>query len=233
MVLKKDKPHCFEEIHVVLDVGFLKYFMKIKGVVMGSLKTKVALAALLGSLVGNVAAAEIAFDLHAQHFSKSIEGLHEGARYELPEAFVTTNLKYEDGSYVTKDESGILNVEVKTPISNWSVSVDTSYVLGDHISKTRTIKVTSENGESVLISFKYKAVTFNGSIVYTPTERERMTVSITQNADDIGLVINGIIAGTVTRSTFGKLKYVDVQAIYENDIGSYYDRVNGLTIGSK
>ncbi|WP_022952037.1 hypothetical protein [Leucothrix mucor] len=202
---------------------------------MGSLKARVAIFGILSVLGSNVFAAEIAFDLHAQHFSKAIAGQYEGARYELPKAFVTTNLKYEDGAYVTKNESGVLNVEVKTPIPDWSVSVDAFYVMGNSQYKTRTIKVTSENGESVLVSFKNLAVTFNGVKVHTPSERQRMTVAITQNSNEIGLVINGVIAGTATRATFGKLKYVDVQAIYEDDnsTGSDYDRVNSLIIGSK
>ena len=177
--------------------------------------------------------AEIAFDLHAQHFSKAIEGKYEGARYELPKAFVSTNLKYVDGEYLTQDRGGYINVEVKEPKSNWSVSVDAYYIMGSERKKTRTIKLTSENGESILVSFKNDAITFNGENVYTPGEYKRMTISLTQNANDISLTINGVKAGTATRATFGKLKYVDVQAIYEYDSGHNYDYINGITIGSK
>jgi hypothetical protein len=204
---------------------------------MKLLKVKVvALVLLTTSLVSNAfAEAEVAFDLHAQHFSKAIEGEFEGARYELPKAFVTTNLNYVDGSYWTESAGGILNVEVKEPIADWSVSVDAFYVLGTDYKKTRTIKVTSENGESVLVSFRYAVVTFNGETVYIPGERGRLTVAITQSGDNIELAINGTIAGTASRASFGKLKYVDVQAIYESDSssGSDYDHINGLTIGSK
>ena len=177
--------------------------------------------------------AEIAFDLHAQHFSKAIEGKYEGARYELPKAFVSTNLKYVDGEYLTQDRGGYINVEVKEPKSNWSVSVDAYYIMGNERKKTRTIKLTSENGESILVSFKNDAITFNGENVYTPGEYKRMTIALTQNANDINLTINGVKAGTATRATFKKLKYVDVQAIYEYDSGNNYDYINGITIGSK
>lgn len=202
---------------------------------MKLLKNKVTLFALLGALGSNVAVAGIAFDLQAQHFSKAIEGEYQGARYELPEAFVTTNLKYVDGTYLTQSNTGNLNVEVKTPVSEWSVSVDAYYILGTDYKKTRTIKMTSENGESILISFRNDAITFNGEKVYTPGERKRMTVAVTQNTSQISLVINGVAAGTATRETFGKLKYVDVQAIHESDnsVGTDYDYINGLTIGSK
>lgn len=202
---------------------------------MGLLKFKLISLVLLTLLAGRAsAAADIVFDLHAQHFSKAIEGQYEGARYELPKAFFTTNLKYVDGAYLTKSNAGNINVEVKEPIANWSMSADTFYIMGSNYKKTRTIKMTSENGESVLVSFRFDAVTFNGENVYSPGEFKRMTIAVTQNTNDIELIINGVKVGTATRETFGKLKYVDVQAISEEDSGStHYDYINGLTIGSK
>jgi len=197
---------------------------------MKNLTKKLLLAGLLSTSLLN---AEIAFDLHAQHFSKAIEGKYEGARYELPKAFVSTNLKYVDGTYLTQDNAGYINIELKTPKLNWSTSIDAYYIMGNSYKKTRTIKWTSENGENILLSFRYDAITFNGKNVYTPGEYKRMTISLTQNGDNIELTINGVKAGTATRTTFGKLKYLDVQAIYEYDSGDNYDYINAITIGSK
>ena len=177
--------------------------------------------------------AEIAFDLHAQHFSKAIEGKYEGARYELSNSYVSTNLKYIDGTYLTKSNAGYINVEVKEPIADWSTSIDAYYIMGNSYKKTRTIKWTSENGESILVSFKNDAITFNGENVYVPGGYQRMTITLTQNDNNIELILNGVKAGTATRATFGKLKYVEVQAISESDGGTRYDYINGLTIGSK
>ena len=197
---------------------------------MKTLTKKLLLAGLLSTTLLN---AEIAFDLQAQHFSKAIDGKYEGARYELPKAFVSTNLKYLDGVYLTKNIGGYINVEVKTPKANWSTSIDAYYIMGSDYKKTRTMKWTSDNGENILVSFKNDAITFNGEKVYTPGEYKRMTVSLTQNGKNIDLVINGTKVETVTRATFGKLKYLDVQAIYEYDNGHNYDHINNITIGSK
>jgi len=177
--------------------------------------------------------ADIQFDLHAQHFSKAIEGKYAGARYELTDSYVSTNLAYIDGKYLTQDNAGYINVELKTAIANWSTSIDTFYIMGSSYKKTRTIKWISENGESILVSFKYGSVTFDGKSVYSPDEYQRMTISLTQNIDSVELVINGIKVGTAKRASFGNLKYLEVQAIYEYDGGKNYDYINSITIGSK
>ena len=192
---------------------------------------KLLLAGLLSTTLLN---AEIAFDLHAQHFSKAIAGEYEGARYELPKAFVSTNLKYVDGKYLTKSNAGYINVEVKTPRSNWSTSIDAYYIMGNYYNKTRSMKWTSENGESILLSFRNDEITFEGKKVYVPGEYKRMTIALTQDGNNINLTINGVKVETVSRATFGKLKYLDVQAIVEYDNNANrYDYINGITIGSK
>jgi len=190
--------------------------------------TKMTLGILLTSIS---LFADIQFDLHAQHFSKAIEGKYAGARYE--DSYVSTNLAYIDGKYLTQDNAGYINVELKTAIANWSTSIDTFYIMGNSYKKTRTIKWISENGESILVSFKYGSVTFDGKSVYSPDEYQRMTISLTQNIDSVELVINGIKVGTAKRASFGNLKYLEVQAIYEYDGGKNYDYINSITIGSK
>jgi len=193
--------------------------------------TKITLGILLTSIS---LFADIQFDLHAQHFSKAIEGKYAGARYELADSYVSTNLAYIDGKYLTQDNAGYINVELKTAIANWSTSIDTFYIMGSSYKKTRTIKWISENGESILVSFKYGSVTFDGKSVYSPDEYQRMTISLTQNIDSVELVINGIKVGTAKRASFGNLKYLEVQAIYEYDGGgNHYDYINSITIGSK
>ena len=201
----------------------------------GDRKMKKIIKMTLGMLVFSVSLfADIQFDLHAQHFSKAIEGKYAGARYELTDSYVSTNLAYVDGKYLTQNNAGYVNVELKTAIANWSTSVDAYYIMGNSEKKTRTIKWTSENGESILVSFKYGSVIFDGKSVYTPDEYQRMTISLTQNTDSIELIINGVKAGTATRASFGNLKYVEVQAISEYNNGAIrYDYINSLTIGSK
>lgn len=185
---------------------------------------------ILLSASGSKAFAEIAFDLHEQHFSKSIAGEYEGARYELPKSFVSTNLKYDNGYYITENSSGYFNVEVKNPSDNWSVSIDTFYRFSINYKRTRTIKITSENGESVMVSFKYNDTKFNDEKVYGETTSTRVTTSLRKNGNDIELIINGEKAGSVARPSFSKLKYIELQLIQE---GSSFDRLNSLNIGSK
>jgi len=188
---------------------------------------KIVLAGLLSTALLN---AEIAFDLQAQHFSKAIDGKYEGARYELPKTFISTNLRYQDGYYITKNSSGYLNVEIKEPRLNWSISCDTFYRFNINHKRTRTIKLISENGESIMVSFKYNDTRFNSKKVYGETTATRVTTAFKQDGDKIELVINGVSVETVSKANFKKLKYVEIQVIQEGD---YFDRLNNLTIGSK
>jgi len=174
--------------------------------------------------------AEIHFDLNSQHFSKAIEGNFEGARYELPSAYVSTNLKYANGYYITQNSSGYMNVELKTAVSDWSVSIDTYYQTSSAYQSFRSIKLTADNGESIVISTQRNAIIFNGESVYNPDENGiRMTFSITKTGDSVDLSINGAKVPTIQRANFLKLKHVEVQAIQEN---SANDRVNSVIIGS-
>jgi len=191
---------------------------------------------VLGMLISsNLLFGEIVFNLHAQHFSKAIEGKYEGARYELDKCYVSTNLAYTGGVYKAGNSLGYFNVGIKEPIENWSTSIDVFYIMGNSYKRTRTIKWSSENGESILVSLKNDAITFDSKNVYTPGEYQRLTITLTQNSDNVELIINGTKVGTATKETFGKLKYIDVQAIYEYDgsSDSNHDYVNGITIGSK
>jgi len=192
---------------------------------MKNLTKKLLLAGLLSTSLLN---AEIAFDLHAQHFSKAIEGKYEGARYELPKAFVSTNLKYIDGYYTTQNDNGYFNVEVKEPKVDWSVTIDANYYLSD--GTTRTIKLVSDNGESIVVSLSYQDIHFNSTNVLTSLyNSERIATELVRNGDNIELHINGAKVGTAVRANFDKLKYVEVALISTN----IDEDLHSLTIGSK
>ena len=100
---------------------------------------KLALGALFYS---SVLMGETVFDLTAQHFSNSLDGQGEGARYDLPKTYVSTALKYEAGHYgrTTSFTSQKMDVEIKTPLTNWSVSFDMSYHLSSDTHPIRFIK---------------------------------------------------------------------------------------------
>ncbi len=181
------------------------------------------------SLLSSSLFAEIVFNLEEQHFSKAIEGTYESARYELTDAYVSTNLKYIEGVYLSDDSTGKFNVELKEPIESWSVSFDVWFYLS---SKRRFIKLVDENGESAVVSFKSKDINFdNKSVVSDLYSGERLTVGLLKNGDDIELSINGSKVGTATKASFSKLKYIETGLIvFSNNL---YDTLNSLTIGSK
>jgi len=196
---------------------------------MKSIRLKLLVAGLL--LSSTVLNAEILFDLQAQHFSKALEGNFEGARYDLPQSFVSTNLKYEDGKYTTKDNGGYFKVEIKEPKSDWSVSLDVWYYMY-YASRGRSIKLISNNGQSIDVFFSYKNITFDGKkVVSNLYDYERISVGFIQDGDNIELYINGAKVGTAVRSAFGELKFVEAQLV--NNTGSTMDDLIGLTIGSK
>ena len=197
---------------------------------MKNLTKKLLLAGLLSTSLLN---AEVSFDLHAQHFSKAIEGKFEGARYELPKTFVSTNLKYVDGRYTVDSDDGYFNVEVKTPKDDWSVTLDVTMYLNND---KRALKLVADNGESLVVSFFYKNIQFDSKTVLdTLYFSERITVEILKNGDNIELSINGAKVGTAIRPNFSKLKYVEIQLNQDttSSSGVSNDDLHSLTIGSK
>jgi len=180
------------------------------------------------------AEASIAFDLHAQHFSKAIAGEYEGARYELPTAFVSTNLAYASGRYTTESDDGYFNVQIKEPKADWSVSLDfTMYLNKD----TRALKLIADNGESIVVSFSSENISFNSKkVVDSLYYSERITVELLRKGDDVELWINGAKVETATRPTLTKLKYVEIQLNSDNNAYNssvVNDDLHSLTIGSK
>lgn len=195
---------------------------------------KLALNLLLPLIMTASLQADIKFDLHAQHFSTALAGNYEGARYELPTAFASTNLSYVDGRYTTADDNGYFNVALKTPALNWGVTLDVSCYL---YKEERSVKVTSDSGDSVMVTFDKDDIRFNGQTVLTDLDfAERITVGFVKNGNDIEVSINGNLVGATTRPNFGKLKYAEVQLITENDYSSstlHHDDLHSLTVGSR
>lgn len=172
----------------------------------------------------------IVFDLHEQHFSKAIEGGMQGARYDVGLAYVSTNTNYTQGYYTTTNDNGYFNVALKTPIENWSVSYDATYMFAPSFLETRSIKLTADNGNSVVVSFKYGDITFNNVTVGTPNDDGRFTVILEKDGVNLDLYINASKVGSMDASSFSKLKFVDIQLINEQTLN---DDLHNLVIGSK
>lgn len=186
--------------------------------------------------VPSFVSAETHFDLNAQLFSetKTVDKMI-GARYELPKSFVTTNLNYV-GYYKTLNDYGHFNVELKQPIVSWGVSLDAFYGYDGYASDLRSIRLTAENGASIIISIQYSNVMVNGVKVYAPTlERQRMSFAINKSADSLSINIDGRLADTISLASFDKLKFVELQLIQEHYSSSSYtsDQLHGLTISGE
>ncbi len=195
---------------------------------------KILTSALLVTALTNLLTAETIFDLHAQHFSNSLDGDGVGARYDLPEVYVSTALKYTSGLYAktTSSASQTMAVEIKTPPANWSVSFDMSYYL---YSYTHPIRLTSDTGKTITVSFKKGAIYLNGVSIYTSSSidaREAMTGTITKSGNTVTCQIAGFVTKTITVSNFSKLKFVSVSLLMEHYYEDKYDYLNGLNIGS-
>lgn len=207
---------------------------------MRFLKT-IIVAGLIGLPVMASAEPKTHFNLHSQLYSET-KNTDEmtGARYNLPDSFVNTNLIYEDGVYTTLNDRGFFKAELKDPARDWSVSIDAFYGVSSYLFKNRSIKISAENGESIIISIKRGNVTFNGENVYDAPTGARLTFGVKNSDSKVELTVNGSKVATVEYPDFNKLKFVEVQLISEEmaylgswDNGIYYDVLHDLTIGER
>jgi len=198
---------------------------------------KLLKSALLLTALSCALTAETIFNLGAQHFSNSLDGEGEAARYNLPKCYVTTGLKYSNGRYVKAYSLGVegMDVEIKTPSSNWSVSFDMSYYIGD---EDHTVRLTSDTGKTLIVVFRMHEIYFNGEKIYGSDRferRELVSFNVTKSGDEVTFT-TGFVTKTITFSNFSKLKFVHVSLNHElydsYHPENYYDYLIGLNIGS-
>ena len=192
---------------------------------------KLLQSALLLTALSSALTAGTIFDLTAQHFSNSLDGDGVGARYDLPNVYVSTALQYTSGLYaLTSSDTQTMAVEIKTPPSNWSVSFDMSYFLSNDV---HPIRLTSDTGKTITVSFFYNGIALNGVNIYTNYDYLEGTTAIsgtiTKNGNTVICQIAGFVTKTITVSNFSKLKFVNVSLLRD---GAGYDKLNGLNISS-
>ena len=195
------------------------------------LKSTLLLTALSSALTAGTI-----FDLSAQHFSNSLDGEGVGARYDLPNVYVSTALKYTAGLYTptTNRATQTMAVEIKTPPSNWSVSFDMSYYL---YTKVHPIRLTSDTGKTITVSFAKRKISLNAESISEPTNfyyRKEITGTITKSGNTVTCQIAGYVTKTITVSNFSKLKFINVSLLLDhNEYNNYQpDYLNGLNISS-
>jgi len=166
---------------------------------------KLLKTALLLTAFTNLLNAEILFDLHAQHFSNVKDGDLEFGRYNLPKVYVSTAAKNYYGAYYTKD----FTVEMKNPPATWSVTFDLRANLSGN---TRTLSFVSDTGKTILVTFKYNKIIFDGyeqSVSHMGADAS-MSGTLTKEGNQVILYVNGYYKRIATVSNFSKLKLVKI-----------------------
>lgn len=201
---------------------------------------------ILSSLI-LVANADIVFDLNAQQLQNTI-GLDANgqnadvkmtpSRYNLPKTYVSTGLFYKNGTYTLKDNlwQGIFYVEIKNPISTWSVDFGVLYYF---YLNTHTVKFISDTGKTITLGMHNRKIYFN-----SPNDSQYIAGdsfsdwtdvigSVTMDGSNVSFVVNGYTK-TISVPNFSKLKYVSISIINDNLDSRYseYSILKSLTIGS-
>lgn len=194
-----------------------------------------------------VANAEIVFDLGVQQLQNTI-GLDANgqnadvkmipSRYNLPKTYVSTGLIYKNGTYTLKDSrwQDQFYVEIKNPISTWSVNFGVMYDLDE---STHTIKFISDTGKTITLGMHYQKIYFN-----SPNDSQfigdssfsgwtDVIGSVTMDGSNVSFEVNGMNR-TISVPNFSKLKYVSISILNDNLGSSYtsYSSLKSLTIGS-
>jgi len=191
-----------------------------------------------------VANAEIVFDLNAQQLQNTI-GLDANgqnadvketpSRYNLPKTYVSTGLVYKQGTYTLNNNSwqDQFYVEVKNPISEWSVNFGVKYHFYE---STHTIKFISDTGKTIIIGMKHGKIYFN-----SPSNAQNMSFSdwtdvvgsVSIDGSNVTFEVNGVTK-TISVPNFSKLKYVSISILNDDEDNNfnYYSVLKSLTIGS-
>jgi len=175
---------------------------------------KLLKTALLATALTSLLTAGTIFDLSAQHFSNSLDGDGVGGRYDLPKCYVSTALKYVNGSYnLTNGATQNMAVEIKTPPSNWSVTFDMSYYLYDD---THQVRLTSDTGKTIIVAFRYNQIYLNGTVIYNDSNvlegRTPVSCTISKSGNTV-TVTTGLKTKAITVSNFSKLKFVNISVL--------------------
>ena len=194
---------------------------------------KIIKTALLATTLTSLLTAGTIFDLSAQHFSNSLDGDGVGGRYDLPKCYVSTALKYTNGTYTLTTSYATQNmaVEIKTPPADWSVSFDVSYFLYEN---THQVRLTSDTGKTITVAFRYHTIYLNGTSIYSSSHaleyRTPVSCTISKSGNSVTFT-TGLTTKTIAVSNFSKLKFVNI-ALQQDGSGDAKGYLNGLNISS-
>ena len=190
--------------------------------------------------------AETIFYLKSQHFQNAMgkdangqnaKVIETPSRYNLPKVYVSTGLvQNKNGTYTLGENKwqDQFYVELKNPVSTWSVDFDASYYFRYAL---RTIKFISDTGQTITLGMSRYGFYFNSEVSeYTDnTYRVYLTGTVSMNGSKVTFDIDRMKEPkTMTVSNFSKLKYVSI-SILDDELGAssyYYDILNSLRISS-
>lgn len=188
---------------------------------------------LLFTLLTNLLTAEILFDLNEQHFSNALDANGVVGKYSLPNVYVTTQLRYDNGRYkLYGANNSSFDIELKNPLNTVNVSFDIEYNLNSNsYGKIHNIQLIDINGEIVTLGLSGigRGFNFDGhESDFTANGRTRILGTIRKTGTEFEININnGDLVRTYTVSRFSKLKFIKFDVLY--DTGD--DILDGIIIG--
>ena len=171
--------------------------------------------------------AKTIFALNNQYFSetmpkekskKSKDGNMIGARYDVGDVIVSTNLsRWNSGVLGTLPErsDGYFSIDLKQPIQNWVVSANVSYYFfnGCHQATSYSIRLGADNGESIYITTNSCDVVINDNKFTLSKHTLRdvpLNYFIKTKGDTIIVKLNGQTLVTLPKGEFDTLATIEL-----------------------
>jgi len=196
------------------------------------------------------AESKILFALNNQYFSETMpkeksesprDGQMIGARYDVGDVIVSTNLsRWSTGvlGSLRNHNDGYLIVDIKQPVSTWTVSANVSYTFHGKCAYGRasySIRIGANNGESIYLTTNPCDVVVGDKQFTIRKENDLTNVALNYfvktKGETILVRLNGQTLVTLPRGDFDTLKTVEMS------IGHGYNgkpsHIKNLTISQK
>ena len=152
------------------------------------------------------------FDLKSQYFSETLpkkdKKHYKEARYDTGDVIVTTDTRFNKGSYMF----GIFTVDIKEPLKNWNLNIKKKNGTSREFS---TIRITSDSGNSYFITYhsagEDNIQINNKDFKVNNISNEKLTATISKEAEKVKFYINGKTFLKIDSKNFGNLVKVEVE----------------------
>lgn len=180
---------------------------------------KISCLLLLMSLC--VHAREIIFDLRSQDFVNSLGEKQFSSKYNLDDKIIiqTNMLKNDQAVYHTNSNvTGKFNLYPLRTIFDWTLNVDVQYEgLKD---KNRFIKLTDENGVTILLELNTIGFIFNAIDYNAKLDKKHLLIQLVKKNETVEFYLNKQLIDTQL-TNFSKIKSVETTfykfSLYDKD----------------